>query len=262
MLKILSLTFNEIYRIFHQKITYLYILSVMGIIVLCTFEVSQITRGANQHGFLYLTLAMQTTFNFIGVMVLLIFSSTIICSEVEKKTIRNILTRPVSRMNFFLAKLLATLIFQQILILAAATTGIIVGMASFGFADLVENGALIYTKEQIGLNFLLGCLVISFPLFAVTCYGLLISSLVDSIVAAVSVSIASFIVLDIAKVRFGFAPYIFSSYIATPFTVVADMIEGFHFSWTPKVYYCIGISMVWIVSAIFVGTQRIRNRDF
>ena len=262
MLKILSLTFNEIYRIFHQKTTYLYIFSIMGIVVLCAFEVSQITRGANQHGFLYLTLAMQTTFNFIGVMVLLIFSSTIICSEVERKTIRNILTRPVSRMDFFLAKLLSALIFQQILILVAVTTGITVGIASFGFTDLVEHGTLIYTKQQIGLNFLLSCLVISFPLFAVTCYGLLISSLVDSVVAAVSVSIASFIVLDIAKVRFGFAPYIFSSYIGTPFTVVADMIEGFHFTWTPKVYYCIGISVIWIVGAILVGTMRIRHRDF
>jgi len=165
-------------------------------------------------------------------------------------------------MDFFLAKLLSALIFQQILILAAVTTGITVGIASFGFADLVEHGTLIYTKEQIGLNFLLSCLVISLPLFAVTCYGLLISSLVDSVVAAVSVSIASFIVLDIAKVRFGFAPYIFSSYIGTPFTVVADMIEGFHFTWTPKVYYCIGISVVWIVGTILVGTMKIRHRDF
>lgn len=262
MLKTLSVVVNEIYKIFHQKVNYLYIFSIAGVVLLSIFEISQVIRGTNQWGFLYLIAAVQTTFNFIGIMVLLIFSSSMISSEVEKKTVRNILIRPVSRLNFFLGKAVAGLIFQEVLILVAVITGVLAGMIYFGFSDLVENGVVLYTKRQIITNFLFACLITSLPLFAVTSYGLLISSFVDSTPGAVGLSIGSFIMLDIAKEKLGFAPYFFSSYIGTPFAVINDMVQGFYFTWTPRIYYCVGVSVIWIITFLSIGIIKTKKRGF
>ena len=262
MSRVLPLVSNEVYKIFHQKISYLYVFSIAGSVLLSIFGVSQVTGGTDQEGFLYLTTAMRATFNFIGVIVLLVFSSGLISSEVEKGTVRSILTAQISRLNFFWGKAAAALIFQEILILAAAVTGILVEMIYFGFSNPAENNILIYTKNQMITNFLFACLAVSLPLFAVTSYGLLISSLVRNTARALGLSIASFIIIDIAKEKLEFAPYFFSSYIGTPFAIVDGMIQGFYFNWTPKIYHCIGISLIWITIFLSIGTIKTIRRDF
>jgi hypothetical protein len=90
------------------------------------------------------------------------------------------------------------------------------------------------------------------PLSALVMYGLLVSTLVRSPGAAVSVAISTLFVLDFTKHLLGLDPYIFTRYLDYSWLVLQQMAQGMDYRWRPEVWPMAGLCAV--SAAVAFGT--------
>ena len=84
-------------------------------------------------------------FNLIIVVIAIYISSTIITEEINKKTIKNLLTKPHKRRTILIAKMIACMVIIIITMIFIAFVQYIVGGIIFGFDS--------YTYNYIGYNY-------------------------------------------------------------------------------------------------------------
>ncbi len=264
IIRIVKLVQNEIYKIIKQKITYFSIICCCGIVVFWGigtdyFFPENVQPGA---GYFFLLISTQTALNFLGVLLILIFSSILISSEASSRTLQMMMVNPVSRLELFLSKIIAGMIFSFLLLLSIVITSLIFGGIHFGYGDFVEKGLILFTKSQIFLEIFYCFLIILFPLLAFSCYGLLISVITNNVAYAIGVSVGTIIFLDIIRERLNLSPYLFQSYIETPFKIVKSITEGFKVNWKPEIFYCIGIPLIWAIGCFSIGIFIFVRKDY
>lgn len=264
ILRIIKLVQNEIYKITKQKITYFSVICGVGIVAFWGmganyFFLENVEPGA---GFLFLLISSQTALNFLGVLLVLIFSSMLISSESSCGTLQMMIVNPVSRIEFFFSKAIAGMIFSLLLLSSILITSLILGEIYFGFGDYVERGLVLFSKGEIFLEIFYCFLVILFPLIAFTCYGLLISVITNNVGYAIGVSIGSVIFLDIIREKLNLSPFLFQSYMETPFNIVKSITEGFEVNWNPEIFSCIGVPLIWAIGCFSIGFFIFSKKDY
>lgn len=262
--RIKNLIQNEIYKMLHQKFIYLSIICLVVIVILSGIGINYLLpENSNAgSGYLFVLISSRTAISTIGTILILIFSSMLISNETSFGTIQMMLINPISRLEFFLAKLITAMIFSILLLITITLTAFLVGKIIFGYGDYIERGITLFTQWQILGNLLYCYLILLFPLFSLCCYGLLISILINNVGFSIGMSVGSIIFLDIVKERLNLSPFLFQSYIETPFELAQDIIEGFEINWSPKIFYCIGVSGAWIVVFLCIGYLIFSKKDY
>lgn len=262
--RIKKLIQNEIYKMLHQKFIYLSIICVIVVVIISGIGIGYVLPENSDagSGYLFMLISSRTAISMIGAVLILIFSSMLISNETSFGTIQMMLINPISRLEFFLAKLITAMIFSIILLTTIILSAFVVGKIIFSYGDLVERGIVLFTQWEILSNFLYCYLILLFPIFALICYGLMISVLINNVGMAIGLSVGSIIFLDIVKERLNLSSFLFQSYIETPFEFAQDLIEGFGINWTPKIFYCIGISGGWIVVFLLIGYLIFSKKDY
>lgn len=255
IIRIIKLVENEIYKITKQKITYFSVLCGVGVVVFWGIGADYFFRGNGERGtgYLFLLISSQSALNFLGVPLILLFCSMLISSEASSGTLQMMIINPVSRTEFFFSKAIAGLMFSLILLSSILITSLILGGIHFGYGDYGEQGLILFKKGRIFLEIFYGFLVLLFPLIALTCYGLLVSVITSNVGYAIGFSIGSVIFLDVIKEELGLSPFLFQSYIETPFNIVRSITEGFEVNWEPEVFLCIGVPLIWVVGCFSAG---------
>lgn len=262
--RIKNLVQNEIYKMMHQKFVYLSIICLIAVVIISVIGLDYLLPENSNlgSGYLFFLISSRTAISMIGTLLILIFSSMLISNETSFGTIQMMLVNPISRLEFFLAKIITGMIFSVLLIIIIILTAFLVGKVAFGYGIYAERGIIVFTQWQILSNFLYCFLILLFPLFSFCCYGLLISIIINNVGLAIGLSMGSIIFLDIVKERLKVSPFLFQSYIETPFEFAQDIIEGFGISWTPKIFYCLGVSGAWIVVFLCVGYLIFSKKDY
>ncbi len=135
----------------------------------------------------------------IATYVLLIFSAMMIAGEFDRGTIKNLLTRPVTRTDFFLAKavtviLLAVFLFVFVLYVALAWG---LGRGDLGPVWAEDHYIMIRGYDEI-LLFARKAVLMSFlPFLAVGFLGLLVSNWTESSGYAVAIALVLYIAAGI-----------------------------------------------------------------
>lgn len=235
--------------------TYFSVICGVGIVVFWGIEAEyffpeNLQPGA---GYLFLLISSETALNFLGVLLILIFSSGLISSESSSGTLQMMITNPVSRLEFFLSKTIAAMIFSLILLSSILITSLIFGAIHFGYGDYVEEGLILFKRGQIFLEILYCFLIMLFPLIAFCCYGLLISVVTNNVAYGIGFSIGSIIFLDIIREKMNLSRFLFQSYIETPFNIVKSITEGFEVVWKPEAFYCFGVPLIWAIGCFSIG---------
>jgi ABC-type transport system involved in multi-copper enzyme maturation permease subunit len=262
--KIIKITQNEIYKLMKQKFTYFSIICVIGIIVLWGIGANYFfPEGTNPgSGYLFLLLSTQTSISFVGVILILIFCSMLISAETSTGTLQMILINPISRLEFFIGKAIAGMIFSFILFISTILTALIIGGIHFGYGDYVEGEITLFTKGEIFLNIFYCFSLLLIPLFAFCCYGLLISVFTSNVGSAIGFSVGSILFLDVIREKLNLSRFLFQSYIETPFEIVKNVTEGFDINWKPDIFSCIGVPAIWIIFCLCIGFLFLSRKDY
>ncbi|MHA2128135.1 MAG: ABC transporter permease [Promethearchaeota archaeon] len=264
IIRIIKLVQNEIYKIIKQKITYFSVICGVGVVIFWGIGADYFFPGNVQPGagFLFLLISTQSALNFLGVLLILIFCSMLISSESSSGTLQMMIVNPVSRMEFFSSKAIAGMIFSLILLSSILITSLILGGIHFGYGDYVEEGLILFKKGQIFLEIFYCFLIILFPLIAFSCYALLISVITNNVGYAIGVSIGSVIFLDIIREKLNLSPFLFQSYMETPFNIVKSITEGFEVNWKPEIFACIGVPLIWAIGCFSIGFFIFSKKDY
>jgi len=216
--------------------------------------------GAADYGFI--AYATRVALNIIGLIVLLAFSASTISSELASGTIRTTLLRPVQRHEFVAAKLM--LVFTCAAIIAGvAALAVWILAASLGdLTGVSYGGEALYSNLAMLRAYLLGMVLAVFPLSAAGAYGVMISSLTRSPGAAVGVTVGLWLALDIAKYPLRIAPFLFSSWVETPWTVFVRRADGLDPAWLPDAATVVLVSVAWTVAFALVAAYATSRRNF
>ena len=85
------------------------------------------------------------------------------------------------------------------------------------------------------------------PQCATIAFALLRSTATRNTAAAIAVAIGAWIFIETIKYPLNIAPYIYSTYAESPWTVYTDRCNAFNPSFLPDAYWGIGVSLAFIL---------------
>lgn len=247
----------ECIKAMRSKVTY-----IGPVLVVVLVGLAPLIRPLGAHGedtYPFIAYTTPMVLNLLGAFLLLSFCAGLVSSEIATGTIRLMLTRPLLRHEFILAKLMLGMTYALLLtVLAVLSTW---GIAfAFGRLTGVEyGGEVLYTSFEMALTFGLGAILDLAPQFAFVAYAVLISTLARNTGTAVGVAIGLWILLNAVKEPLGIGPYLFISYMESPWQVFTLYADGLEASWTPTAYWCLGTSLAAVVvfsAAAMLALQR------
>jgi hypothetical protein len=144
----------------------------------------------------------------------------------------------------------------------AVIIGVILGYLFFGFGNISEDGFSIMSKSQFWINFLITYMLLAIGLFAVTSFGILISTLIRNTISSVTIAIATYVLLEGIKTKLHIENFIYSTYIEWPLNIISELTEGFYVSWAPKIFNFLTISLSWTILSLLLSALIIKNRDY
>jgi len=254
---------SELFKLLKNKVNYIYIVVTLVAIIASSFGMKLIENTDNLNtGYSFILFSLQTLFTTIIPIMLLLFAASTISSEKNPRTIRNILATGCSKNQFVISKVIASLIFLLVIMATAAIAAIFIGYIAFGFGNISEDGFVIMTHYQFWAKFLISYAILTISLFAVISFGIMISTIAQNNISAITTVIGTYIVLEGIKTKVHIENFVFSSYIEFPLNLVSELTEGLHASWTPKLYYYLIISALWIIISLSTSFLVIKKLEF
>lgn len=225
----------ELRKALRRKFTYVGPLLAV-LIVASTLWVHPVARdGAGDYGFI--AYASPMALNLLGFLFLLVYCAALVSSELDSGTVCLMMVRPLRRSEFIVAKLLLAMTYAALL---AATVAASSWLAVFALGDLTGvtyGGEVIYTGITMIETYLIAAGLALFPLCAAAAYAVMISSLTRSTGAAVGGAVGLWIAVDIIKHPLRIAPFLFSTYLETPWQVFVERCDGLDPAWFPGAAY-------------------------
>jgi ABC-type transport system involved in multi-copper enzyme maturation permease subunit len=258
---IMPLLRNEIAKAIRTKLPYFGFFAV-SLICLLAFVVNRETGGQSLNGWGYMSLSMQLVFADIGIIFIAIFSALLIAEETGFGTVRAVLSAPVSRWEFYMAKVLTGLLYAASMLIVSLAVSLCMGLLNYKFDDVTDSMGLIYAWKQVLENFLLALFLSWIPLAAVVTYGVFISTIVKKSGQAVAVTIGTIYIIDFTKHIIGIDPYIFTRYIGFSWRTFNQVAQGVPFQWSPEVWNMIGLSLIYFFLTFLAGLLIFEKRDF
>ena len=242
---------NEIAKAARRKLPYFGIFAVGLVCVIVFFIGGQLGNAANAWG--YLGFSMQLVFTDIGPISIVAFAAMLLAEETGAGTIRAALAAPVHRREFYLAKAVTGLVYMMVLSASALALSAALASIHYRFGAVADSAGVVYGRREVMEEFLLSCALSWIPLGALVMYGLLISTLIRSPGAAVSVGICSLFLIDFTKHLLGLDPYIFTRYITYSWLTLQQVAQGMDYQWRPEVWKMIALCGMSSVIAFGAG---------
>jgi ABC-2 type transport system permease protein len=214
------------------------------------------------NAWMYAGFAMQTAFSEVGLIFLTIFSSLLIAEENSSGTLRMVLVSPLRRSEFFLAKVLAGLLYMAALTGAAMALTLVLGHLRFRGGAVSDSAGVIYGRGEVLRNLSAAFFLSWLPASAAVCYGVLISTLARKSSQAVGAAVGTLFLIETIKHVLGISPYVFTTHLGTPWAIFGEMAQGVGYEWFPEAWQVILVPS--ISGAVFLGLAAwvFLRRDF
>ncbi len=259
--QLLPLLRNELAKAVRRKLPYFGI-GVSGLLCWIIYLVAdRVSSAASANAWGYIGFTMQLVFNDIGLIFLLVFSTMLLAEETGTGTIRAALAAPVDRWELYLAKAVTGLLYMVVLSTAVLLFAGALSKIHYNFGPVGDRFGVVYSRGMAARVFLMATLLSWIPLTALVMYGLLISTLIRSSGAAVSVGISTIYLIDFTKHLVGLDPYIFTKHIGYPWIVLQQAAQGVDFQWQPEVWKLLGLCSAHAVICFAVGLVIFLRQD-
>jgi len=143
-----------------------------------------------------------------------------------------------------------------------ALPALIIGGFKFGYGNYVEEGLVLFTRQEIFSEIIVCYLVVSVVLVAYVSYSLFISVLIPNPGYAIGLCVGVALMMDFVRVRMNISSFIFQSYIETPFELAKGIAEGFKGTWRPDVYFCILVPLAWAIIFFTLALYLFARKDY
>lgn len=195
----------------------------------------------------FLAYVLPLSINVFGHFMVLIYSATLISTELSNGSIRMALTRPLRRREYLIAKLLHGLSYTLLLNAIALLT-------AFGLVQLLGNlsgvyfgDELIYSDAEMIHTLMITMLLTLLPQCASVGFALFMSTATRNPAAAVGGAVGLWIALETLKHPLSAQRFLFSTYAESPWTVFNDRCNGFDAAFLPDAWWGVGISLAYII---------------
>ncbi len=258
---VIPLLRNEIAKAIRTKLPYFGFFAA-SLVCLLAFVVTKETANAeNLNAWGYLSLSMQLVFTDIGLIFIAIFSAMLIAEETGFGTARTVLSAPILRWEFYLAKVLTGLLYAGVMLIISLAISICLGLLNYQFGDVADSMGLIYGQKEVFGNFLLAFFLSWIPLAAVVTYGVFVSTIVRKPGQAVAVTIGTIYMIDFTKHIIGVDSYIFTRYIGFSWRVFNQVAQGVDYQWSPEVWKMVTMSLIYCFITFTAGLTIFAKRD-
>ena len=249
----------EVQKAARRKFTYLGLILVV-LAVASALLVRHVVRDG-ESDYAFIAYATPIALNLLGLLLLVTYCSGLVSAELGSGSICLVLVRPVRRHEFLIAKMLLGVTYAAMLTatVTAATWGI-----ALAFGDLtgvVYGGETVFTGADVFVAYLLGALLVMIPQAAVVAYAVMMSTLVRSTGAAIGGAVGLLLAVDIIKHPLRISPFIFSTYLESPWRVFTSYCDGLDASWFPDTAYLLLTSIASIVVFMAVAIFSLSRRD-
>lgn len=248
----------EITKALRRRQTYVGPVLLVAVVLFSPLVHPVVRDGLGDYGFIaYVT---PLSLNFLGYIMLLNFSSTLVASEMAGGALRGTLLRPIKRKDFLLAKLFTGFSYAALLTFLVGVTSWGVVWARGDFYGVQIGGELLFTGERMFWGYVYGAMLSLLPQCAGVSLAVLFSTSTRSTSTAISLSLGTWIALDFVKYPLGIAPFIFTTYLEAPWRVFTSHCDALEYSWFPMAWQCALSSAAVIVAtsalAMFLFNRR------
>ena len=252
---------NEIAKAARTKLPYFgfAVTSLLSFLIFIVTEESADAENLNAWG--YLSLSMQLIFTDIGLIFIAIFSAMLIAEETGFGTARIVLSSPVSRWEFYTAKVLTGLLYAVVMSIISLVISACFGLVNYKFGDVTDSMGLIYEQNEVITNFLLAFFLSWIPLAAVVTYGVFVSTIVRKPGQAVAVTIGTIYLIDFTKHIIGIDPYVFTRYIGFSWRIFNEVAQGVEYQWTPEIWSMLALTLTYCFITFAAGLTIFAKRD-
>lgn len=147
-------------------------------------------EGTILNGYLVSYLAMNSLWIHIPILIVIV-SAQIVAGEFELGSIRLMLTQPIGRNKFFLAKAFATAVYTVCFMLVISFFAMAPALLIFGSGDLVVfmEGIQIVNEDELPLRFFAALLYSIMAMVSFSCFAMMLSVYYRSTLTAVLISL-------------------------------------------------------------------------
>ena len=250
----------EWYKYSRLLLPYIGLITVVSMIAM-SLLIHPIRRD-NANDFAFIGTAVPGAMNLAGLVMTLVYCATLIASEVESGTIRLVLTRPIQRHEFYLAKLLNGMTYATILSLAAIGAAWMVAIVLGDLNGVAFGDELIHAPDEMYGAMALAFALNLMPQFAAVSYALFISTVTRQPAAAIGVAVVGWLIVDFVKSPFGIASGVFTTYLDQAWIVFQDRANGLDSPFFPAAAQNMIVSLSWFAVFSLAGIFVFGRRSF
>jgi ABC-type transport system involved in multi-copper enzyme maturation permease subunit len=250
---------TELAKAVRQKFPYAGLLLVTAMAVAGAFMTGLRQDGESDYGFIAYVTPM--ALNLLGVIVLMAFCVGQVASEFRSGTIRAMLTRPVLRHDFLVAKLLIGVSYAALM---TACVTVVSWAAALAFGDLAGvtiGGEIVYTDAEMLTAYFLGALLSLAPQTAAVALAVMLAVITRNTASAIGSAVGLWLIAETVKHPLGIESYVFTTHCDGAWKVFTNRCVGFDSAWVPDLYFALGSSAATAAAFVLVAWFVLHRRD-
>ncbi len=257
----LPLLRNEWTKAVHRKLPYLGVLAAVTVCVLFWVATRQIDRRQQFNGWSFVQYEAIGGLSNVGLMFVAIFGAALVAEERGSGAIRVVLSAPLRRWQFFLAKVITALVYMTVLVVAVLAVSFALGLLRHSFGDVADEAGVIYGRTEVLANLALAVALEWLCLAAAACYGLFLSVLARNAGQAIGAVIGIGVLIEATKSVIGIQPYVFTTYVGQAWVKFGQVAQGLDYMWKPEIWWIVLVPAAWCAVFLAAGVLILQRRD-
>ena len=255
----------EWFKLKRRRSTYVVPLLVVGLSVLLFLGLGMAARRewmGVPSGF-YMTSATIAWLVDVLALLTVVVTCFHISGEFSLGTVKAAWTKPVTRQNWYLGKLIFGCASVSALFVAVIAVVVVLAAVRFGFTDLMEKDYLIHTRSGLGLALVLVLALTFWALCAVTVVSALLAGLFNHAGASIAAGLGLGLLMTVLGIFPSVRPYLLSTHINMPLEQMTAMSKGLPlpFDWGELAWKTLIGAGAWMVLGLAAGDRIIRKKE-
>lgn len=209
----------------------------------------------------FISYALPMALNLFGFLMVLVYSSSLVATELGSGTLRMLLVRPIRRGELLAAKMLIGMTYALLLTVLASSGAWALAYTLGDLRGVEYGGDLVYSNGEMMQAFIIATGLNLITQWAGVAWGLMFSTMTRNAATAIGLSVGSWLVIDFLKHPLNIAPFFFSSYLDQTWAVFFDRTAAFETSFLPEAYYGIAASLGAIVVCLAIAMAVLSRRN-
>ena len=254
---------------------YVALLGIALIASYLVYHIEQAVKLASGSGYAF-TIGLLLRGADIGASILFLMMCVIFSIEMNYGTLKNILTRSVTRTEMMLAKYLTAWIMIVLAIGIFLAVGLGMGAHYYGLGDLTEDGYLLFSRWVMFKELAIALLFLMIPLIAISSLAMFISSFSSTMGGAMIFGLIAYLFFDLLgvipnnlgiKIGGHFLPYStfgFPTQRFVPLYILDDLPAGIPIQswWVWDIQKMVIICGIYFIIFFSLSLLVIKKRDF